>query len=503
MTDMDHFRDRLRRLSQWTAPVPEMWTWLKESNLRFGCGPAALEGIENLSKGAPAVVTGQQAGLLTGPLYTIYKAASAVILANRLARDLNSSVVPVFWLASEDHDFQEVRSAWFPAGEEMAQLVFPGEYSLTPAAAIPLRPEDVRDILQQLARLLPQTDFTLDLLNIVAESAGDSFASWCAGILCRLFPGLVILDSCGLPVRRASAPLFAWAVDQGPAIHRALAKKAEEMKAVGIAPGLAVPIQHSHLFFIKGDQRLGLLQMGARFCDRNNTVNFSREQLLAMAEGEPWHLSPNVVLRPLVQERVLPVLAMLGGPGEMAYLEQLKPVFAMLGMEAPPVLPRMGGVLVEPGIMRLLHKYALTPATVQQGLDTWLKEQLVRNDPLGISTAFSSLRRQISEAYAGVTPGLAAIDPQLSQLGNKNMQKVMEQVDWLEKRALASHRQKHAELLQHVNRLRTALAPLGGQQQRMHNCLWYLNKYGSGFIDLLLNQNLDTSFELNLQEMKA
>lgn len=489
---------RRQRLQEQYNPPGDLWTWLKQSNTEYGCGPAALAAIDCLSRGSAAVVTGQQAGLLTGPLYTVYKAASAVILARKLTMLLGETVVPVFWLASEDHDFQEVRWAWFPAGEKLAQITFPGEYTLTPAAEIPLTAADVERVISQVQEILPVTEFTPDVLSLIANSAGNSFADWCGSLLSRLFKdaGLIVLDSCGLPVRMAARPIFAAAVERGPEIHSLLAEKTGEMLASGRKPGLDVPEDHSHIFLMQDSRRLGLLRHGSSFSDRADTVTLSKSELLAMADQEPWKLSPNVVLRPLVQECVLPVLAIIAGPGEEAYLEQLQPVFRMFGLEQPPVLPRLGGVLLEPAIRRLLQKYSL--ASSVQDYDSWLQAEMAKADALGIPAAFAALRGKITEGYEELVPGLAGLDPQLGDLSRKNLDKVLEQVEWLEKRATASHRQKHKELQEHAARLQTALFPRGGQQQRMHNCFWYINKYGPGFIEILLQLDLVPDLELQL-----
>lgn len=486
----DQIAKRLHYLKQRKEQNRDLWPWLEQSNREFGGGEKTMAAVRSLAGGAPAVVTGQQAGLLTGPLYTVYKAATAVILARRFSEQLQTPVVPVFWLASEDHDFQEVRTAWFPTAAGLRQITFPGEFQLTPACQIALERPAVKAVLEQLQELLPETQFTADILALAAETARDSFSHWCGALLARLFAahGLVIVDSCGLPLRTGARPVFAWAVDHGPDIHRMLAEKAREMQAGGRQPVLDIPVEHSHLFLLHQGLRLALLRDGDAFRDRRGAVTFSRRELLHKVEEEPWTLSPNVVLRPLVQELVLLVLAIVGGPGELAYLEQIEPVFAAFGLQMPPVLPRMGGVLLEPPVARLLDKYGLTYQQVEAGLDAWAEERLQAADPLGIAHTFASLAARIKEEYARITPGLAALDGQLAELGAKNLAKVLEQVQWLEKKALASLRQKNRELLHHAERLKTALAPLGNRQQRVHNSLWYLNKYGFGFIDILMEQ---------------
>lgn len=487
---------RQKQLQKWKPPSPELWPWLKEKNLAWGCSSQVLEAIDCLSQGAPVVVTGQQAGLLTGPLYTIYKAASAVNLARQLSQELETAVVPVFWLASEDHDFLEVRSAFFPAGAGK-EVLFPGDYQLTPAAEIPLTRAAVDSVLQQLEEILPETEFTPQLFALVEGAAQGSFSDWCGGLLSRLFGqyGLVLLDSCGLPVRQAARPVFAQAIEDGEEIHRLLEAAGAAMVARGRRPGLDVPRQHSHLFLMEGGQRLALLRQGKAFADRNGTVALTQGELRRIVQEEPWRLSPNVALRPLVQELVVPVLAIIGGPGELAYLEQLRPVFTHFGLEQPPVLPRMGGWLLEPPIARLLERYGLEPG---QDLDAWLQAALSQADSWGIPRAFARLREKIRAEYARITPGLAEIDSQLTQLGAKNLDKVMEQVDWLEARATAAHRRKHEDMLRQGQRLKVALSPRGQEQQRLHNVFWYFNKYGPALLAAIMEQPLAQDLRIYL-----
>ena len=320
-------------------------------------------------------------------------------------------------------------------------------------------------VLEQLQELLPETQFTADILALAAETARDSFSHWCGALLARLFAahGLVIVDSCGLPLRTGARPVFAWAVDHGPDIHRMLAEKAREMQAGGRQPVLDIPVEHSHLFLLHQGLRLALLRDGDAFRDRRGAVTFSRRELLHKVEEEPWTLSPNVVLRPLVQELVLLVLAIVGGPGELAYLEQIEPVFAAFGLQMPPVLPRMGGVLLEPPVARLLDKYGLTYQQVEAGLDAWAEERLQAADPLAY------LYQPGCPHRGGVcphTPGLAPWTGNWRSWG-QNLAKVLEQCSgW--KKGSGQPRQKprtaaHAE---HS----TALAP--GYQQRAQQ-LWY------------------------------
>ncbi|MTI96382.1 MAG: bacillithiol biosynthesis cysteine-adding enzyme BshC [Firmicutes bacterium] len=481
---------RQRYLQQKEGPEPSFWEWLRKLNENYGCDPAALCSVDRLANGGLAVVSGQQAGLLTGPLYTIYKVATSIRFADKMSQELGQPVVPVFWLASEDHDFAEIKAAVFPGSEEPQTLVFPGEYRLTPAAEIPLCQEDVDYVLEQLQVILPETEFTPAVLEMVRDTGSrfESYSDWCGALLSQLFSrqGLVLLDASGAPVRQAAQPIFKAAVAAGDKIYADLAAQAAKLKNLRIKPGLDLPPDHAHLFYLDRGKRIALLRAGDLFVGRRNEVRFTQEQLLAAIETEPASFSPNVVLRPMVQEMVLPVLAMVGGPGEFAYMSQMAPVFSRFNLELPPLVPRLSGTLVEPPAARLLAKYGLGVPDVEAGLEGWLEAKLAASDPIGIDASFDRLRGQISAGYEQLAVEL--VDSQLGDLKAKNLRKVLEQVQYLHNRTAETHRRQHKLLRQHVQRLETSLPP---NQERQYNLIWYLNRYGPGFVDTLAAQDYD------------
>lgn len=481
----EDWRKRRVQLSQ-RITEPRLLMWLEAYNRGLGAAPEALTALEHLREGAPVVVAGQQAGLLTGPLYTIYKAVTAVGQAKKLGVLLGEPVVPVFWLASEDHDYNEIRSAWFP-GDAPRELAFPGEYLLTPAARISLLAEDVNYICRRLEEILPATDFTQEILQVVAEAGQEAvtYSEWCARLLCRLLSsqGLVVVDSTAPPLRWLAQPVFNLAARDGETLHHLIDTQAHKLRQAGFQPGLDIPRDHSHLFWLEGNSRTALLRDGQSFSGRRGEISFSQAELLGAIADSPEHFSPNVVLRPLVQELAFPVLAMVVGPGETAYMAQLPEIFGLLGLEQPPLIPRLGGIILEPSLERILTRYNLTLEDLPN-LEKWLAEQLSAGEGGRVKDEFRQLRDSLSQAWSGLDPLLGDLDPQLPRLAEKNLAKVLEQVEWLEGRAQGAVRKNNEQLLRHVQRLQTELSPPGGQQ-RLYNIFWYINKYGMDFLNAL------------------
>ena len=482
----EDWRKRREQLNQ-RATEPRLLRWLEAYNRELGAAPEALTALEHLRDGAPVVVAGQQTGLLTGPLYTIYKAVTALGQAKELGILLGEPVVPIFWLASDDHDYNEIRSAWFPGGDAPRELTFPGEYLLTPAAKIRLVAEDVNYICQRLGETLPATDFTQEILQVVAEAGQEAvtYSEWCARLLCRLLSsqGLVVVDSTAPPLRWLAQPVLTLAAREGETLHHLIDSQAKKLRQAGFQPGLDIPRNHSHLFWLEGNSRTALLRVGQSFSGRRGEISFSQAELLGAIADTPEHFSPNVVLRPLVQELAFPVLAMVVGPGETAYMAQLPQIFALLGLEQPPLIPRLGGIILEPPLERILTRYNLTLEELPN-LEHWLTEQLFAGEGGRIREEFSQLREILGQAWSGLDPMLTALDPQLPLLAEKNLAKVLQQVDWLEGRAQGALRKNNDQLVRHVQRLQTDLTPPGGQQ-RLYNIFWYINKYGMDFLQTL------------------
>ncbi|WP_423219092.1 bacillithiol biosynthesis cysteine-adding enzyme BshC [Thermaerobacter subterraneus] len=454
----------------------------------------ALEAARRLADPrALVVVGGQQPGLATGPLYTVYKALGIIRWAQRLAGALNRPVVPVFWLATEDHDLAECNQLHLLDDRgrlHRLALPFPAARAggQPPVGTLPLVPA-ARALIAEMARLagVPAGHPVVEVLED-ARQRSQNLGQWVGRLLARLFSrdGLVILDPMDSVLRRLSRPLFQRAVVRREAIHRELAAAAQRLQRRGYRPGLDVDPAHTNLFYFDGRRRAALLWQDGRFADRHGRLAFSPADLARELERRPEAFSPNVVLRPLVQDWLLPVVGFVVGPGEALYLAQLGDVYPLFGLEMPVVLPRPGFTLVEPAAVERLGRYRATVGEVLADPAGLRRRVLQELDPVGIDDRFASLRQQFKDLYAALLDDLERVRPELRSLGQDNLGRILMQVDYLHRKTWQHHRRRQREAGRDLDWLEGSLRPAGQPQERVHNVFPYLMRYGERWLRSLL-----------------
>jgi bacillithiol biosynthesis cysteine-adding enzyme BshC len=471
---------------------------LQEAAAGLGGGAPARAAASRLAlPGSLALVTGQQAGLLTGPLYTIYKAAGAIALARRMEAQLGRPVVPVFWAATEDHDLEEANQAWFagPDGRWQALrcAVQPDRAGLS-VGAIPLPAQAVRAVLDCLQALLPEgagLDQVLDLAWSTAEHA-RTLGDWFCGLIQQLLGplGMVVFDPMDPRLRSLAAGGVSRVLACNAALAESLARGARRVMEAGYDPQVPVDPRDAQLFmYAEGPEgpRRALERDGERgFVLRGGGgQRFSLEQLLDLAGKHPGRFSGNVVTRPILQDAVLPVLAYVAGPSETAYFGQYREAYEVMGMTMPLIWPRPSLTLVEPAVGRLMAKHGLGPGDVPSGLDAKREEILRACDPVGLDSLFARLKKDVDGAYAPVLPRLKALEAVLGHLAEENRGRVAREVGWLEGKARQALRQRAAAGLGQLSRIELALWPRRGPQERTANVLQYLARWGAGLVSEL------------------
>lgn len=483
--DPGSFRERQRYLQEtYRGDRQALSAALIAYNQHLGAGPATLANAARLAESDTlVVVTGQQAGAGGGPLYTLYKAMTAIQLARQQSAELGVPVVPIFWVAAEDHDFAEIALVEFPGREEPVRL----ELSGAPAGRvsvghIPTGPA-VETLLDALAETLPQTEFTPPLLAELraGAAAAGNLADWFARLMAYLFreSGLVILNPMWPALRRMEAPFFQEALRRFPEVDQALAAGIAAWQAAGYEPTLDRKAGDVNLFHYVDGQRLPLAGGGERLWVRDQS-ELSRElaDRLALAAREPERFSTNVVTRPVVQGWLLPDLAYVGGPGEIQYWGQLPEVFAVFDRQMPVVYPRTSITLVEPPMARYLEKLGMAVREVFAGLAERRERLLQETDTLGLDSLFGRFRSEIEARHQALTEEILALDPSLAQVAKENRRQILRQVEWLREKAWQAHRQRNQVVLRQLDRLGASLYPGGRLQERVHTAVYYLAKYG-------------------------
>jgi bacillithiol biosynthesis cysteine-adding enzyme BshC len=451
----------------------------------------AEQQLERLAGGALCVTTGQQPGLLTGPLFTVYKALTAVALAESLSNRLGEPVVPVFWVAGDDHDLAEANHVRYLTRENEVKRVALRDRApdapLTPLYRERLGPE-LTTVMAELVAHTPDTEFRADVLSWLERHyrSDVDFATAFAGALAELLGrfGLVVFRPTHPAAKRAMAPLLLDALRSAAALDASLGARAAELQAHGRPAPVSVGDGATGVML---EGRLGrdrLVVDGETLVARRSGESWTLEQLARIAADDPERLSPNVLLRPAVEAALLPTLAYVGGPGELAYLPQADPIYTALGVEPQSPFPRWSAQILEQRVTKVLTKYGVSTDDLQRAD---LESVLVRDDmPEGVRVPLSTLRTALGQQYQQLQGAVTAVDPTLTKSVQSTRNAALAELNDLEKR-IVSHLKKQNEIVvQQIGMARNSIYPGGQPQERVFTVAPYLIRYGMSLLDAAL-----------------
>ncbi len=445
---------------------------------------------DRLAAGALAVTTGQQPGLFTGPLYTVHKALSAAALARALEAAWGRPVVPVFWLAGDDHDYAEAQTTrWIAADGTLVTGGLadrPPEAPMLPLSRLAMG-DDVRDAVALFRAGYPASPFRdatlawLERWYRPGRTVGEAFAGAMAELLAPF--GVVCFDPTHPAARRAAAPLVERALDADQALESALAARAAQLADEG-RPAPVDVTPGATLVFLDGEGgRDRLLRDGEAFVARRGGTRHTRAELGAIARDAPEQLSPNVLLRPVVEAALLPTVAYVAGPGELAYLPLAAPVYRALEVRPQAPVARWSGILVEPRVDRVLEKFgaSLDELTAPgQALERRVvKDQLPRE----FGSALGELRTVLDRTFGTVARIAVEVDPTLERPAAAARDRATDAVDRIERKVERHLRKRQETELGQITRARDAVLPDGRPQERVLTVAGLLARYGHAVLD--------------------
>ena len=421
--------------------------------------------IKKLRSGAVAVVTGQQAGLFTGPMYSILKALTAV----KIARELDErgvAAVPVFWIAAEDHDHEEIEWAGILSQDSTLEKVTSPLPNPDRAPVGWLRfGSSLPDAIEECFRLLPPSEFAAQVRTFIEGayspevSPVDAFARMMGGLFEG--SGLILADPLSPPLRSIEKDVIAGVARRAEDVRSAVAARTQMIIRAGYSEQVRVGRNFTGFFAYREGSR----------------VSLEPEKDLAGLD-----LSPNVLLRPVVQDSMFPTVAFVGGPAEVAYMAQASSAYECLGKPVPPVFPRITATLVEPPVARVMKKYDLGIEDVFEGMDQ-LRTRAVGLTP-GVEV-FDDVRRRVSDQTQRLRPVMEDVDPTLGGALDNAVQKIMHQVDTLRSRFIKGESRRNEVLERHLNTLSTRLFPERKLQERVVNVTPFLTRYGLNLIPMM------------------
>jgi len=442
---------------------------LREQNERLGPDPdpSVEQSLERFRNGAAAIVTGQQVGLFGGPAYTIYKALGVV----RLAEELTGSGVegvPIFWMATEDHDLAEVNQCFWAthAGFERIDLPFPKEVEGRPVGAVALPEEVVAAVETVCSRL--EGPSAPSVARALQESyrPGETLASAFGRLMRRLFSGrgLLLVDPTDARLRRLAGHLYLGALDSCDGFDKELLARAERLSFDGYHTQVRVTDESTLLFWEIEGRRFPVECRGGRL--HVGGFHFSPGEFRQTLAERPERASGNVLLRPVVQDALLGTAAYIGGPAEIAYLAQAEVVYRRLGVPMPAVLARPGFTLVARTLDRLLSKYHLSIADVFQGRQH-LRAAMERESlPGDLIERFTEGEAKLREILANLRDPLARLDATLSGALETVERKILYQYTKLHEKAGRALGARNGILDRHEHLLTDLLHPHHELQER-------------------------------------
>ena len=457
---------------------------LEKQNRAWGASEATLRNIQRLRDGAFAVVTGQQVGLFGGPLMSLFKAASVLALATEV-QALGVDCVPVFWMASEDHDLNEVKQS----------LLLTHDFQLAPftaktsgAEGAPVAhirfAEGTNAIVAEAAKLLGESLATDYLRECYIE--GETLSGAFARLNTRIFAkhGLILLDPSDIELHRIAAPLFADALHRSAELDQAVLERNKELRDHGYHEQVKVTQQSTALFALVDGARVPVHRGNGGFTVGGQ--RFSGEELERRVAAAPEDFSANVLLRPVLQDYWLPTLAYIGGPAEIAYFAQAAVVYEKLLGRVTPILPRMSATLIEPRIERLLEKYQVELPELFHG-ECQLRDCIAaRALPSDLKQNFEQARQAVEASVGRVSESLQKLDPTLVEAAARAASKMLYQVERLEKRAAQAQLRRDEVLSRHAAQIENALYPHKSLQEREIAGLYFFAQHGSALIDRLV-----------------
>ncbi|MDX2363299.1 bacillithiol biosynthesis cysteine-adding enzyme BshC [Bacillus altitudinis] len=468
---------------------------------------AMRENIEKIrDERSVMVVGGQQAGLLAGPLYTIHKIISIIQFAKEKESALGVPVIPVFWVAGEDHDVDEINFVYTSGEKGPVKQKLPLHHvKKTAAKRTPLHQEKTERWLRDVFSTYEESAYTNDLFDQLLRCLrkSETFTDFFEWIVCDLFEedGLLLLNSGDFGVKPLERTLFKQIVESSDAIVARLNNTQAAMKQAGYQPIIEAGDHQANLFYEYDDERFLIEQENGQFSISEVGLTWTKDELLQEVEEHPERFSNNVVTRPLMQEALLPTLAFMAGHGEVNYWGELKGIFEYFDVKMAPVLPRLHVTILERHIDK---KLPIRELSVEEVLTKGVKEKKDAHFQQSLPDSFvqsvQHAKRELANVHEAMRQEALEIEPSFEQLLDKNAKFIEDQLQFVYQKVAKRVEEKEGYILRDFERIENSLKPLEAPQERIWNIMYFLNKYGPEFFKTF--KNLPFSFQNKQQIVK-
>jgi bacillithiol biosynthesis cysteine-adding enzyme BshC len=491
---VSHFYRRSFNVSTWASQESALIRYneerrrdvaniLERQNHAWGWSAKTADNLGKFREGAAVVVTGQQVGVFGGPLFAILKALTAVAQAEK-AEAAGVPCVPVFWLATEDHDLEEVSKISAPGADGSLQVfhVAPPAVEDSPVGDVAFG-DGIRAEAERLAELLGPSEVTDALLEAYRPGAkmGDAFAKLYSKVFAEW--GVILIDAYDPDLHRIAKPIYRAAAEHAEELDKALLARGKELEDAGYHQQVKVTSSSTQLFEIVDGKRTVVQRGNGGF--KAGANRYTQADLLQRIDEAPEKFSANVLLRPVIQDYLLPTLAYTGGPAEVAYFAQVAVVYEKLLGRVTPVLPRFSATIVNPKMAKFLEKYGFKLPDLFAGTDAVKVEMARRVLPSSLQANLQSADKAVQAAMDRLKSDLQKLDPTLVQSASRAEAKMRYQVERLGKRAARAELLRDEVISRHAETLASNLYPHKNLQEREIGGVYFLAQHGLELLHVL------------------
>lgn len=485
----------------------ELVEGLLSENKNFGATEKTLKNVKLLGEeNTFAVVTGQQMGIFLGPLYTTYKTLTTIKLCERLKSWFpDKNFVPVFWMESEDHDFDEASKNYFLTQQGK---VSEANYKNSPNKKVPVGSlefaQEISELTNEIFAQIGNTEFSEDLKKSVSESyaEGKNFAEAFGSLFHKFLGefGVVTINPHDTFWKKNAVTFFETAIAKNEEISQKLEEVKKEIEEAGFSPQITTQQENTNLFLLLENERHKIIREGENYSLNGRVENFTKEELLSLTDVTPNLFITNVVLRPIYQDFLLPTIAYVGGPSEVAYFAQILKLYPIFEIVEPVIFPRNSVLLLEKRIQRLLTKLGIELTDSFKNEDDFIKailEQLGETPEKMVSNFGEKIKSEFEELKSS----LVKIDPVLEDVSSKSLEKALHQFNVLGQKAGNSYKRKNETTISQAEKISSALYPNSKPQERVLGLLTFLNKYGLDLTEKIAEELDPFCFELQIFEV--
>jgi bacillithiol biosynthesis cysteine-adding enzyme BshC len=488
-SDRAAWADAIARTQAHDRRRAEIASVIADQQARRGAPARAIENGRLLAdRRTVAILTGQQAGLFGGPLFTLLKAMTALKLAEQVSREHQVPAVAIFWIDAEDHDWEEVRSCTvFDEARSTRTVSLPPRPGAdpTPVATVMLD-ASIAKALDDLASALPATEFHASILDGLRRAyqpgigMADAFGRWMEQVLGDR--GLIVYDSSDAASKPLVSQVFARELSMPGQTGKLATLAGSDLTARGYHAQVQAQDDSLALFHLDGGRR-SIRQQDGRFLVGDE--QYAPPALVKQATERPAGFSPNVLLRPVVQDTIFPTICYVAGPNELAYLGQLRGVYAHFGVPMPLMYPRASATLVDAAAARFLNKYKMPLEALQAQDEAALNDLLKTQIPRAVEDSFAAAAQAIETEMARVIQAMPALDPTLEGAARSTLSRMQHDLQTLHNKMISAAKRRDETLRRQFMHARALTFPNGHAQERTIGFVSFLNQYGPALVERL------------------